>query len=94
MSQFHVSPEELRGHAQQLQAHADNAQGGFDSLRADLADLESSFRGQAATRYNELMEEWQTSAASLAAALAALGAVLSDEALATEELDAEMAGSA
>lgn len=94
MSQFLVSPDELRGHAAQLDSYATSAQAGFDALRGELADLESSFQGQSAARYTELMEEWQTSAAALATALAALGKVLGDEAAAAEELDAQMAGSA
>lgn len=92
MSQFKVSPDELRGHAGTLDNFAANANTNFVALRGRLDSLEASFQGQSARKFTSLMEEWQTSAQALTQALAALGKVLSDEAAATEALDAEMAG--
>ncbi|AXV05850.1 hypothetical protein DVS28_a1150 [Euzebya pacifica] len=91
MTQFFVAPDELRGHAGQLDTYALSTQQGFDSLRSELADMEAYFTGLASTAFQGHMEEWQTSARALTTALASLGQFLNSEAASAEELDAQLA---
>jgi len=87
-----VTPEELRSHMSDVQGEAQSARDSFESLRTRLTSLADQFRGQAATRFDERFNEWNTSAQSLMESLDALGGFLGQTADAMESTDQQLAG--
>jgi WXG100 family type VII secretion target len=91
MSQILVSPDELRGYASQVKGHAASTQEGFQSLQSTLSALQDVFQGQAAVRFDEVYNEWHTSAQALMQALDGLGQFLDGSANTIEAVDSELA---
>lgn len=83
--------EDARSAARDMKTYAANAQDQFNSTRNRLNELASSFKGQAATSFDQKFEEWRKSANQLIEALDGLGTFLSNAADTIEQTDADIA---
>jgi len=86
-----ATPEELRGHASTVRSKAQQAQGDFTAMRAQLESLASSFQGQAAQAFQQHWEQWHTGATQLIQGLEGLGGFLQTSADAIEDTDRQLA---
>lgn len=86
-----VTPTELRSHASAVQSQAQDALSGFQSLTSRLQALGDQFRGQAATRFDEHYQAWNTSAQDLMNSLDGLGRFLTGAADTIEDVDTQLA---
>ncbi|CAN5409007.1 hypothetical protein BH23ACT9_BH23ACT9_37090 [soil metagenome] len=85
------TPAELHSMADKCKTQAEDAGENFKSLKTQLAGMADSFRGKAATRFDERYNEWDTGALQLMEALDGLGQFLLDAAEAIEGVDERLA---
>lgn len=91
MSAISVTPDQLRTKAGTVKTRAETAQGDFDALKGQLADLTTVFTGKAQQAFDARYEEWNTHARGLIEALESLGQFLQVSADAIEDTDSQLA---
>ena len=84
-------PEEIRGHAAQVNSRAQAAQADFASMKAQLESISGAFQGQAAQAFQQHWEQWHQGATNLIQALEGLGQFLQVTADTAEQTDQQLA---
>lgn len=93
MGQFSVAPETLMAVSGQVTSTAADIAGTLQNLRGTVSPLQSEWTGQAQAQFQQLWEQWETSARSLNEALDGIARLVGQAGQKYGETDAAIASS-